>query len=219
MSKLHPPMNASGLAGIACYFNETARGRDADPNLLLAGLPQGRVRSAEVLIDPSDGSKYIAFVLRDQSTGLDRNPRYLDVAGWLVKRLLLLPKTHIRIDKNVRRPEGDLHYVALYQDNLLQRLIANAGANQQARLIGDHHDLRRRNLAVSVAVPSATLKPVHQDRALAIATALANFDTAAGHLDHLPITREIYAAMLADAFALLDRLPLGSTVKLAEAAE
>jgi hypothetical protein len=85
------------------------------------------------------------------------------------------------------------------------RVCADAQPGASVKFLAGHLDLRRRNLAVTGVTPSPEQNRPHKGRALAIATALANFcdaDTA-----HQPIDHAAFEFLLRESFGFVDQLP------------
>lgn len=216
LSNRLPAITAAGLAGCSLYISETLAGRDPTPELLTAGLPNGRIRHAEV-VRHMGSSPCIRLILLDQHDGTEHE-RLMDPEAFLVIRLLQLPKIDIRLDhsqKASQRKARELHYVVMLGSITVARLIADVPAGRMVNLRGDHHDLRRQNLRHVDAKPSSSQNHVHQTRDAALAIALAAFDVALakGRLDHLPpMNREQYRWLIEMSFLLLDRLTSSSKV-------
>lgn len=205
-------MTIAGLAGCSLYIAEALSGRQPAPELLTAGLPNGRIRRAEVVRDKGP-CPFIRVTMLDQHD-CSEHQRIMNPEGFLLLRLLQLPKISQRIDHNQKPSEKkarQLHYIVVFASVLLARVIADAPPGRSAMFIGDHHDLRRQNLKLGDAQPSATQNYVHKDRDVARQLALANFDVAhaKGRLLRLPpLDRDQYRWLLETACALLDRVPM-----------
>lgn len=205
MSNL-PPITPEGLGGLLLWLTQAKSGKP-DHNLLLRGLPQGRIKRARVT---DDGS--VAVVIEDQRTGKERSERSFDPEAFFVLRILCVPKTYIRIDQNT----PTLHYLTLYDDVTAHRVIADAGRDQAVNQIGSHYDLGRHNLVKLAASPGPKVKPVHQGRADVTRLALEAYDKLSEKfwLKRL-LQHNDLAWLLAEGFQLLDERPLGDITKAA----
>lgn len=198
MSNRLPTITMEGLAALLMWPSTL------DPSLLLRGLPHGRIKHARITLDNK-----IAMTIEDQRDGQERSERRFDPEGFFLLRALLVPKAYIRID---RSDDPDWHYLTIYDDITVLRVIAGAECNQRTRQRGNHYDHTRSNLYIETADPGPNVKPVHQGRGKAMRLALEAFDKLPPNTWlRKTIEQKDLAWLVSEGVRRLDRLPLGDT--------
>lgn len=215
MSMSTLPISPKGLAGCVTWYALTKDGKRPSLELLLQGLGQGRLRRAWSAAGDG-GSHYIAAVFQDEHkrrTKELRTPRLLDPASFCLLRIMQAAKTDIRLARNVvkkDKPDKEGHYLSMFDDLIVARVLAGARPRQMAHQVdGNHYDLRRANLRV---VPGYAK---FDARERAVESALDNLRRAG--LRYLPGAQD-FEALLRGLYELLDKAhPLG--IALNHAAE
>lgn len=201
-------------AALLCWYITLKLGCQPDHRLLLVGLPQGRLISAELGTDP-DGSPFIDAVFRD-SSGQLRNPRRFEVPAYFLFRWLMMPGTAARIDGNTPRH----HTLEVHDHVLWKRIVANAPAGYIVREKDDHHDLRRRNLYVeTVQHAGLELKPAHKGREAAVQASIERLCKLRDEHGIVLIDEALYREVLEVMFHILDAFGLAEPSNRKDAAE
>ncbi|MEI9901009.1 MAG: hypothetical protein WDN31_13710 [Hyphomicrobium sp.] len=205
MAEKYPPATRQARDGIVQWILEAGYfGGVPDPSLLLIGLPQGPILRAEV---QQDGS--VAVWFRDQAEiSRKRSPRYFDLPAFAALRLLWLPKAHVLFSRTDKLPRPELHDLTTFDHIKLRRIIADASTCGAVETVGDHRDLRRTNLRLMTAQPSAERNWSHKGRSLAIATAVSNLEKST---EDFGLTPMHYERLLLSAFRLADSFPLAAS--------
>ena len=218
MSKRLLPTTAAGVPSVLLWVISALAEEEPNHELLVRGLPQGRLRKAQVAIDADYMNPWTEVSIRDEHkkrTKEVRTPRLMDPPAFAVVRALQLPKVDIRLARNVLRTDPERHYPSMFDDLTVARIIAGAKKGEGATPRNNHYDLRRANLRL-IRWPMS--KYAARERAMSIA--LENFCK----LDERAWLRRAlrsddYEWLLKTLFALLDRLPLGDEKTGMEAAE
>ncbi|RWP23075.1 hypothetical protein [Mesorhizobium sp.] len=198
----YEPTKPEALKALLEYYNQAAlhlrnpSAPEADPALLLDGIPHGPISSARVISDSLTGSPAIAFTIKE------RNERTIDPEGFLMLRVLILFAMGLHIDKNQKGGAERRDYIEVGHDGgiTLLRLLADAQQGEMVKQQGDHHDLRAATLTIVVGPPSAI-----RGRREALAEALNSYGQNALQWGlSTALSRKDYQALVRASFRLFD---------------
>ncbi|MES0098634.1 hypothetical protein [Mesorhizobium sp. M0019] len=198
----YPPTTPEALKAILDYCNQAAlhlrnpSAPEADPALLLVGLPQGPIKSARVITDRAATTPAIAVTINE------RKPRLIDPEGFFMLRALVLFGMGLHIDKNQKGGAGRRDYVEVGSEGgiTLLRLLADAQQGEIVKQQWDHHDLR----AAALTIVGGSLSAV-RGRREALAEALNSYDQNALKWGlSTSLSRKDYQALVRGSFRLFD---------------
>lgn len=198
----YEPTTPEALKALLDYYQQAvlhlrhpSSAPEADPALLLKGLPQGPIKSARLILNPT-ASPTIAVTIKD------RKERFLDPEAFFMVRVLDLFGVGLHIDKNQKGEAGRHDYIEIGHDGgiTLPRLLADAQLREVVKQLGDHHDLR----AATLAIAGGTDK-VYRGRREALAEALNSYDQNASQWGlSTSLSRKHYQALVRGSFRLFD---------------